>query len=66
MSCLPYQSLLTSEDWEPRDVWRFYNHRADCERVFRVGKQVPTNERLAQLWRFYEPSDSAVGAGVPA
>jgi len=35
-----YQSLITSEDWEARDVWRFYNHRADCERVFRVGKQV--------------------------
>lgn len=35
-----YQSLITSEDWDPQDVWRFYNHRADCERVFRVGKQV--------------------------
>jgi hypothetical protein len=35
-----YQSLITSEDWAPQDVWRFYNHRADCERVFRVGKQV--------------------------
>ena len=39
-SAYRYQSLITSEDWEPRDVWRFYNHRADCERVFRVGKQV--------------------------
>lgn len=35
-----YQSLVTSEDWQAKDVWRFYNHRADCERVFRVGKQV--------------------------
>jgi len=34
-----YQALITDRDWEPRDVWRFYNHRADCERVFRTGKQ---------------------------
>lgn len=35
-----YQALVTDRDWEAQDVWRFYNHRADCERVFRVGKQV--------------------------
>jgi len=35
-----YQALVTDRDWEAKDLWRFYNHRADCERVFRVGKQV--------------------------
>lgn len=34
-----YQAILTDRDWAPKDVWRFYNHRADCERVFRTGKQ---------------------------
>lgn len=34
-----YQAVVTSEDWEPADVWRFYNGRADCERIFKVGKQ---------------------------
>ena len=33
-----YQALVTSMDWEPLDVWRFYNDRGDCERVFKVGK----------------------------
>ena len=33
-----YQALVTSLDWAPLDVWRFYNGRADCERIFKVGK----------------------------
>lgn len=35
-----YQALVTNQlEWDPVDVWRFYNGRADCERVFRVAKQ---------------------------
>lgn len=35
-----HQAIVTNQlDWDPVDVWRFYNGRADCERVFRVGKQ---------------------------
>jgi hypothetical protein len=35
-----YQAILTNEaDWEPLDVWRFYNDRGDCERVFKTAKQ---------------------------
>lgn len=34
-----HQALVTNQDWEPADIWRIYNGRADCERVFRVGKQ---------------------------
>jgi hypothetical protein len=34
-----YQAVVSDLDWEPSDLWRFYNGRADCERVFRVGKQ---------------------------
>ena len=37
-SCWRYQALVTSLDWEPLDVWRFYNDRADCERIFKVAK----------------------------
>lgn len=33
-----YQAIITSLDWEPLDVWRFYNDRADAERIFKVGK----------------------------
>ena len=33
-----YQALITSLDWEPLDVWRFYNGRADCERIFKTAK----------------------------
>ncbi|MDA0312671.1 MAG: transposase [Gemmatimonadetes bacterium] len=34
-----YQAVLTNEtDWEPLDVWRFYNDRGDCERVFKTAK----------------------------
>jgi hypothetical protein len=33
-----YQALVTSMDWSPLDTWRFYNGRADCERVFKVAK----------------------------
>ena len=34
-----HQAIVTNQDWDPVDVWRFYNGRADCERVFRIGKQ---------------------------
>jgi len=34
-----YQAVVSDQDWEPPDLWRFYNGRADCERVFRIGKQ---------------------------
>jgi hypothetical protein len=33
-----YQAIITDRDWEPLDVWRFYNDRGDCERVFKFGK----------------------------
>ena len=34
-----YQAVITDRDWTAVDLWRFYNCRADCERVFRIGKQ---------------------------
>ena len=34
-----FQVIITSLDWEPPDVWRFYNDRGDCERVFKTAKQ---------------------------
>lgn len=34
-----YQAIITNEDWSAPDIWRFYNYRAECERVFRIGKQ---------------------------
>lgn len=35
-----YQAIVTNQlHWSAPDVWRFYNDRADCERVFRTGKQ---------------------------
>lgn len=34
-----YQAILTNEvSWGPLDVWRFYNDRGDCERVFKTAK----------------------------
>ena len=33
-----YQAIVTDRDWDPLDVWRFYNDRGDCERVFKFGK----------------------------
>ena len=33
-----YQALITNLDWVPEDVWRFYNDRADCERIFKEAK----------------------------
>ena len=33
-----YQAIVTSMDWDPVDVWRFYNDRGDAERVFKTGK----------------------------
>ena len=34
-----YQVIITSLDWDPADVWRFYNDRGDAERVFKTAKQ---------------------------
>jgi len=34
-----YQVIITSLDWDPVDVWRFYNDRGDAERVFKTAKQ---------------------------
>lgn len=35
-----YQAIITSNTgWDAPDIWRFYNYRAECERVFRIGKQ---------------------------
>lgn len=34
-----YQAILSSEsEWDAVDIWRFYNDRGDCERVFKTGK----------------------------
>ncbi len=33
-----YQALVTNMEGEPEDLWRFYNGRADCERVFKVAR----------------------------
>jgi len=34
-----YQAVVTSMDGLPEELWRFYNGRADCERVFRTARQ---------------------------
>lgn len=34
-----YQAVVSDQDWAAVDSWRFYNGRAGCERVFRIGKQ---------------------------
>ena len=41
-----YQAIATNQPWGPVDVWRFYNDRGDCERVFKVGKQALALQRL--------------------
>lgn len=33
-----YQALVTSKDGAPEDLWRFYNDRSDCERIFKVAR----------------------------
>lgn len=33
-----FQALITNIPGEPVEIWRFYNGRADCERVFKVAK----------------------------
>jgi hypothetical protein len=30
-----YQAIVTSVDWAAADIWRMYNDRGDCERVFK-------------------------------
>lgn len=34
-----YQAVISSLSWSAPDLWRFYNDRGDCERVFKVGRQ---------------------------
>jgi hypothetical protein len=34
-----FQAIITDLDWRPEDIWRFYNDRGDCERVFKVTRQ---------------------------
>lgn len=34
-----FQAIVSDRAWDAVDLWRFYNGRADCERVFRIGKQ---------------------------
>lgn len=34
-----YQAVVSSLSWSPPDIWRFYNDRGDCERIFKVGRQ---------------------------
>jgi hypothetical protein len=41
-----YQVIITSLDWEPVDVWRFYNDRGDAERVFKTAKQALALDNL--------------------
>lgn len=33
-----YQALVTCMEGAPEDLWRFYNDRADCERVFKTAR----------------------------
>jgi len=41
-----YQALVTVLDWAGEDVWRFYNGRADSERVFKVARNALGMGRL--------------------
>ena len=34
-----YQAIASSLSWPAEDVWRFYNDRGDCERIFKEGRQ---------------------------
>lgn len=34
-----YQAVVSSLSWSAPDIWRFYNDRGDCERIFKVGRQ---------------------------
>jgi hypothetical protein len=50
-----YQAIVSDRDWDAGDTRRFYNGRADCERVFRVGKQALALEHLVRhAWRANE------------
>ncbi len=33
-----YQALVTCMPGTPEDLWRFYNDRSDCERIFKVAR----------------------------
>lgn len=34
-----YQAIASNLSWSCEDVWRFYNDRGDCERIFKEGRQ---------------------------
>ncbi len=34
-----YQAIASSLSWSAEDIWRFYNDRGDCERIFKEGRQ---------------------------
>jgi len=41
-----YQALVTVMTGQPDDLWRFYNGRADCERIFKVARKALGMGRL--------------------
>ena len=41
-----YQALVTARPEKPEEIWRMYNGRADCERVFKVAKHALGMSRL--------------------
>ena len=50
-----YQALVTSMDGVPEELWRFYNGRADCERVFRTARQaLGMGKLVGQIFRANE------------
>ena len=50
-----YQALVTSMDGVPEELWRFYNGRADCERVFRTARPaLGMGKLVGQIFRANE------------
>lgn len=41
-----YQAIITARSEKPEEIWRLYNGRADCERVFKVAKHALGMSRL--------------------
>lgn len=41
-----YQAIITARAEKPEEIWRLYNGRADCERVFKVAKHALGMSRL--------------------
>ncbi len=49
------QGKVTSMDGVPEELWRFYNGRADCERVFRTARQaLGMGKLVGQVFRANE------------